>query len=143
MVEIGQARAQQHLGFMQQFGFSEIHLNQIGLEFLGHFFQWRGDFRNRKDARHVRTAFQRVQRSLQSIGDWLRKTLGTIGEKADQSSQMRLGFVAKDLQQLGVQHVVVRFRRISRRHYSRHGEHIVRLGQRHGLSLGQGVRCGS
>ncbi len=95
---------------MQQFSFGQIHLNQVGLELLDHLFQWRGDFRNGQDARHMRTTLERVQRPLQGIGNGLRKTLGAIGKEADQSSQMRFGLVAKDLQQLWVQRVVVHVR---------------------------------
>ncbi len=99
---------------MQQLGFGQIHLDQVGLEFLDHLLQRRCDFRHRQDAGHVRTTLERVQGTLQRIGHRLRQALGAIGEKTDQRGQMRFGFVAKNFQQLGVQCVVIVLRRRGR-----------------------------
>ncbi len=68
MVEIDQPLPQQRLGLVQQLGFRQVHLDQVGLEFLDHLFQRRRDFRNGQDAGHVRTALEGVQRALQCIG---------------------------------------------------------------------------
>ncbi len=126
MVEIGQPFAQQQLGFMQQFSFSQIHLNQVGFELLGHLLQRRCNLRDRQNAGHVRTALERMQCALQRIGNRLRESLSAIGKETDQRSQMRLGFVAEDFQQLRVECVIVgreglwgRVFRWRRRHHRR------------------------
>ncbi len=101
--EIVHTEAQQLLGLVQQLGRLQVHGNKVGLELLGHFLQRRGDFRNRQHARHVRAALERVQCALKVVGHWLRQLLGTVGQEADQRLQMRIGLVAKDLQQLVIE----------------------------------------
>ncbi len=110
MVEIDQPLPQQRLGLVQQLGFRQVHLDQVGLEFLDHLFQRRRDFRNGQDAGHVRTALEGVQRALQCIGHRLGQALRAICEKADERGQVRLCLVAKDFQQLRVQRIVIVFR---------------------------------
>ena len=104
-----QPGAEQVFGVAQQLGLGQVHLHQVGLVFLGQLFQGRGDLGDRQDARHVRTALEGVQGTLEAVGDRLRQGLGAVGEEAHQAVEVRLGLIAEDLQQLRVERLFVAF----------------------------------
>ncbi len=103
-LEVFQTTTQQLLRGVQQLRLGQIHRNQIGLEFLDHFFQRGGNLSHWKDPGHVRATLEGMQRSLQSIGDRLRQALRAIGEEVDQRTEVGFRLVTKDLQQLRIQH---------------------------------------
>ncbi len=89
-------------------------------------------------------ALEGMQRALQGVGHRLRKTLCAIGQKTDQSGQVRLCFVTKYLQQLRVQRIfVLRQGSLLWHLISRSRLLVRRKRQRDGLSFGQRVRGSS
>ena len=105
--QLAQPFAQQLLGIAQQLGFSEINLQQVGLELFNQLFQWRGNFGNRQNAGHVCTALEGMQRALQLIGHRLRQLAVALGQEGGQVVQMELGLATEYLQQLRVEQLLV------------------------------------
>ncbi len=98
MVQILQPTTQQLLRGMQELRIGQIQGNQVGLEFLGHFLQRRGNLRHGQDACHMGAALERMKGTLQVVGDRLRKALRAIGQKIDQGCEVSIRLVTENLQ---------------------------------------------
>ncbi len=101
-VEFGQSLLQQlgALGEQAALGLGEGDMGE--LVFLGQPLQRRRQFGHRRTARHMGTALEGVQGAQEIVGD----RLGTAGvgrrEETAHGFQVRLGFGAEDIQQLGI-----------------------------------------
>ncbi len=102
-VQIIQSASQHLLRRVEKLRLGQVHLDQVGLELLDHFFKRRGDLRDRENARHMCAALEGMQCSLKCIGDWLWQALSAVRQKIYQRGEVSLCLVAKNFQQLWVE----------------------------------------
>ncbi|MNQ45374.1 hypothetical protein D3C85_591550 [compost metagenome] len=101
-LQLLQALAQQPLGLQQQLDLIQVQCNQVRLVLAGQLIQWRRQLGNRQYAGHRCAALEGVQRALQFVAGLQRHMFRSLVEKAVETGEVALRFVAKDLQQLRI-----------------------------------------
>ncbi|MNQ65213.1 hypothetical protein D3C85_796620 [compost metagenome] len=97
--ELTQAEPKQTFGLQQYFDFIQVQGDLVGFVFPGQLIQRCGQFDNRQNPGHRRTALEGVQGTQQLVTGLQRHMFGGLFEEAIETAQMGFGFFAEDLQQ--------------------------------------------